>query len=804
MAALRVIAQGSPAIGFDPDDIAVHLPSDVQLEPSAPDEIMAAMAEYPQAVAIYWDIMVDGQRQARPAWSPTKVQSEPGACLPLAVRASWPHFDPSRNPLEVERRLAESNAVVLHVPSVLTVHPAPTAFELDPLADDPQYEPGTRPGTRRRRPTLPDQARTSIIIPSAGISQPGSATSMLARCLETLTLLDPAPLEAIVVVGDEFQGDLPVEQGPQDNGLAVQVVHRGTGAFDFSQAANRGLKACRGEFVLLLNDDIEAETSDWLGRMAAHLQDPEVGAVGAALLYPNRTVQHVGVLIDDAYPLHPFVGYRLPDTAAHGGDVARDMIAVTGACLLARRQDLMAVGGLSPDFPSSYGDIDLCLRLRRSGLRVVIEPAAVLIHLETASRPPVIEPWEKERFERAWGHVADPWYHPAFYRPCDPRNMNRNANHLAPIDQYGTWPVRTSAIEGQNHPPPMNRPDSSEFDSEMSASDDTDITRVQAEIEVEADVRRRRDPQVAHREHDIEQQWGNLVLPEPAIPERDSPDDPNNETSADHSPPSRSNLISRLFKRGLRRITRRYTHHVLAQVDSLLKVIRQRLDDQQEHTEHHSMRLDNQNRHLRVLENTMYNSEDNPYLITSHLVDPPPALAMGTVSTIATLIESGPSLVLSAGAGDIVKAINTNSGSAYGLESDALCVLRAMQDDLDVRSDDFLEHLLRLNVGEVSTIVLTGMVEFLPFKQLLAIVEQAERILTISGHVIVAVADPQNRNHIESEIRAGFGMAPATWQYLLDRAGFDTFLEPIDDPRITELVVAKRPQQAASPELSNP
>lgn len=238
---------------------------------------------------------------------------------------------------------------------------------------------------------------------------------MLDRCLETLLLLDPPPLEAIIVVGDEFQGDLPQ---PMDSFL-VRTVNRGPGPFDFSKAINSGLLASQGEFALMLNDDIEAETSDWLGRMAAHFNDPTVGAVGATLLYPDRSIQHIGVVMENGHPIHSFRGCQLSDTAAAGADVARDVISVTGACLLARRQDLLGIGAMSPVFPTSYGDIDLCLRLLRSGFRVVVEPAAILVHHESASREPVIEPWEWERFTFRWGEVIDPWHPSGDHRPDD-------------------------------------------------------------------------------------------------------------------------------------------------------------------------------------------------------------------------------------------------------------------------------------------------------------------------------------------------------------------------------------------------
>lgn len=254
----------------------------------------------------------------------------------------------------------------------------------------------------------PSQASTSIVIPSAGHLQPDTGASMLQRCLDTLTLLDPVPAEVIVVVGDEYQGKPPQRAG----GLPLRVVHRGAGPFDFSRAVNCGVLASRGDLVLMLNDDIEAETADWLGKMTAHLDDPSIGAVGAVLLYPDRSIQHIGMEFEGSHPIHSFRGCQLAEAAAAGGDAAREVIGVTGACLLARRRDLLAVGGMSLEFPASYGDVDLCLRLIRSGLRVVVEPAATLIHHESASRPPVIEPWEWERFVARWGEPPNSSHHP--------------------------------------------------------------------------------------------------------------------------------------------------------------------------------------------------------------------------------------------------------------------------------------------------------------------------------------------------------------------------------------------------------
>ena len=274
------------------------------------------------------------------------------------------------------------------------------------------------------------QAGTSIVIPSAGHLQPDADAPMLGRCLDTLTLLDPVPAEVIVVVGDEFQGEPPQPTAS----LPLRVVHRGAGPFDFSRAVNCGVLASRGDLVLMLNDDIEAETTDWLGKMAAHLNDPGIGAVGAALLYPDRSIQHIGIEFEGAHPIHSFRGCQMAEAAEAGVDVARDVISVTGACLLTRRRDLLAIGGMSLEFPASYGDIDLCLRLIRSGFRVVVEPEATLVHHESASREPVIESWEWERFVARWGGSADSRHHP----------VNSDADH-----HYDS-PMTADRVDGED------------------------------------------------------------------------------------------------------------------------------------------------------------------------------------------------------------------------------------------------------------------------------------------------------------------------------------------------------------------
>ncbi|MYG94548.1 MAG: glycosyltransferase [Acidimicrobiia bacterium] len=242
------------------------------------------------------------------------------------------------------------------------------------------------------------QAHTSIIIPSAGRTRTRQKTPMLKHCLESLSSLNPAPREIVVVIGDEYEGE------PADylSKMPIRVVHRGPGPFDFSRAVNTGVLISVSQQVLILNDDTEAEGTIWLQQMADHLQDPNVGAVGALLTYPNAHIQHIGIEFEQGQPIHLCRGKSPNEVPMVTASEPINVGAATGACLLMRKNDFLTVGGMSPEFPVSYGDVDLCLRLRRCGFRVVVDPKVQLTHHESSSRPPIIEDWEKERFTRRW------------------------------------------------------------------------------------------------------------------------------------------------------------------------------------------------------------------------------------------------------------------------------------------------------------------------------------------------------------------------------------------------------------------
>ena len=156
--------------------------------------------------------------------------------------------------------------------------------------------------------------------------------------------------------------------------------------FNHSRLMNAGAAAATGEFLLLLNDDIEVLDPSWVARLVRAASRPRVGPVGALLLYPDGTIQHCGVAVRDGAPWHPHAGARL-DAAGREwvGGVARRW-AVTGACMLVRTVLFHELGGMDPLLRTGYNDIDLCLRARRRGHETVLHAGVRLIHHESATR----------------------------------------------------------------------------------------------------------------------------------------------------------------------------------------------------------------------------------------------------------------------------------------------------------------------------------------------------------------------------------------------------------------------------------
>ncbi|MGH6980457.1 MAG: glycosyltransferase family 2 protein [Stellaceae bacterium] len=194
--------------------------------------------------------------------------------------------------------------------------------------------------------------------------------------------------------------------------------------FNFSAINNFAARRATGEILVLLNNDTEVINADWLAEMAANAQRPEVGAVGAKLLYPNDTVQHGGVIVGVG-GLADHASKNLPRSSPGyfgRAQLAQNFSAVTAACLALRKNVFDEVGGLNEaDLRVAFNDVDLCLRIREKGYLVVWTPYAELYHHESATRGSDATPERRPEFEQEmrflkekWGKVLrdDPYYNP--------------------------------------------------------------------------------------------------------------------------------------------------------------------------------------------------------------------------------------------------------------------------------------------------------------------------------------------------------------------------------------------------------
>lgn len=235
----------------------------------------------------------------------------------------------------------------------------------------------------------------------------------------------------------------------------VRILRIG-GAFNYSRINNEAVRQCASEIIVLLNNDIDVIDAGWLSEMVSHAIRSDVGAVGAKLLYADRTIQHAGVVLGvGSYDSEGGIAghFGVGDDSTHLGYfgqyiLTREVSAVTAACLALRRETFEAVGGLNEtDLKVAFNDVDLCLRIREAGLRIVWTPFAQLYHYESQSRGTDLSGEKAERFRRECEYMAarwgrrlrnDPFYNPNF-------DTTRNDFQLARHDR-ASKPWRHRAV----------------------------------------------------------------------------------------------------------------------------------------------------------------------------------------------------------------------------------------------------------------------------------------------------------------------------------------------------------------------
>jgi GT2 family glycosyltransferase len=242
----------------------------------------------------------------------------------------------------------------------------------------------------------------SLIIPTAGkiVDLNGRSVDLVGNCLNAIYERSQYKNLEIIVVDN---GDLNSRQRTFLQEYGAKLISYRASAFNVAKKLNLGASVATGELFLLLNDDAEPLSSDWIERLVEHFEKPHVGVAGAKLLYADETTQHVGLILNNCNPDH--VRRRKPrDDCGYFFSTAavRNFIGVTGACMMTRASNYRNVGGYTEALAVSYSD---------AGFTVVYAPKAELIRLESLSNRSSLDVEEVKYFQKRWAHlVSDPFY----------------------------------------------------------------------------------------------------------------------------------------------------------------------------------------------------------------------------------------------------------------------------------------------------------------------------------------------------------------------------------------------------------
>lgn len=373
----------------------------------------------------------DGRRTQpffKPGWNPDLLLSLNylGPFLVLSQglirKLGSPSFDRDHR-YDLALRAAEQTDKIVHLRSVLyhgRAVPSSYASSSDELgvraieqALNRRGKQGSveisRPGYYSVRYVISGNPLVSIVIPTKNKYQ------LLRQCLDSIDNMTEYKNYEIVVLDNGSTDPRTLSYLKEvSNKIKVEPYPY---TFNFSAINNFGAKATRGEFLLFLNNDTEVIRPDWMTAMLEQAQRPEVGAVGAMLLFKDGRIQHAGVVVGiGRLAAHTF---RLKPPQSPGymrlEETIRDCSAVTAACMMMRRSVFDELGGFDENLPLEFNDVDLCLRLGQRGYLVVYTPRALLYHHESASRGSRRSAHDSAFFQQRWGayiRAGDPYYNP--------------------------------------------------------------------------------------------------------------------------------------------------------------------------------------------------------------------------------------------------------------------------------------------------------------------------------------------------------------------------------------------------------
>lgn len=446
----HISAASNSALEIATGDYIALLDHDDELTIDALFENAKLINRHPEADFIYSDedkIDTEGKLSGpffKPNWSPDYFHACMYTChfgvyrtnLIREINGFREEYNGAQD-YDLVLRVVEKTNNIYHIPKILyhwRTIPAsaasgseakPWAYDaarksLESMLERSSYpgwvQEGPVPGFFRVRREIKNHPLISIIIPTGGksIDTPQGSLHLLENCLASINKLSTYTNFEVIVVDSHNLTESNIKRIAASNINIIQCL----GPFNLSKKINQGANRAKGEFLLLLNDDIELITPDWLESMLEFAQQQDIGAVGAKLLFPNNTIQHSGVAIIGGNPGHTFYGVDKNHPGYFLSNIVnRNYFAVTGACLMIRKNLFQQLGGFDENLPLNYNDVDLCLKAHQAGYRNVLTPYAQLIHYESVSRDKGVQPGEWQKLNSKWGQYfdvmgGDPYYNP--------------------------------------------------------------------------------------------------------------------------------------------------------------------------------------------------------------------------------------------------------------------------------------------------------------------------------------------------------------------------------------------------------
>jgi len=322
-------------------------------------------------------------------------------------------------------RCTEQAAAIHHIPKLLAQRGA-VALDDDAASRaalaraaarggiDAEVMDGCLPGTWRFRRMLPATGKVAIIIPTC------AAHGYIENCIVTLRARTAYRNYEIVCIDNIPDSQMAWKVWLQQNADRIVDIQE---PFNWSRFNNLAVAATDSDYLLFLNDDIEIVQDDWLDVLLEHAQRPEVGIVGPQLVYPSGKVQHAGMFLGAGIGRHAFRFAPADDPGYFGLALTqRNVIAVTGACMMTRRDFFEEIGRFDEAHSVINNDLDFCMRAHQAGKRTVFTPHASLIHHELASRERMPDVFDTAHFNSRWKTLfaaGDPYFSPLLSRNSD-------------------------------------------------------------------------------------------------------------------------------------------------------------------------------------------------------------------------------------------------------------------------------------------------------------------------------------------------------------------------------------------------